>query len=174
MKKIILILLGIFIYNFSFAQKPFYKKGKWDVDFGLNYYYPTIDKCLFRSPYSNLYFSIEPIGGFGKYTGLFRTIKLNKTDNKNLFNALIGLSYNQRLGKVKYKCINYIQEDEIDEHKRDYLSLDIKLNSIVNIKEKYGVCNAIGFRTNFHFPDLFYISPPYQEYYLTYSLGFLF
>jgi hypothetical protein len=143
MKKIILILSGIFIYNFLFAQNPLYKKRNWGVDFGLNYYCPTIDKYqFFRPPVGlanpiDLGYSIEPIGGFGEHIELFRTIKLNKNDNKNLFNALIGLSYNQRRGKLKCKCINRIQEDWITEYKKeDYLSLDIKLNSIVNIKKK--------------------------------------
>ena len=148
MKKIILILSGIFIYNFLFAQNPFNKKGAWEVNFGLNYHCPTINKYQ---------------GGFGGHIGLFRTIKLNKINDKNSFNVLIGLSYNL----TRIKC------DEFNEHlilyeSYNYPCLDIKFSSMINLKEKYGIYNAVGFRINtFEIFD-------YVEYYLTYSLGFLF
>jgi hypothetical protein len=176
MKKIILILSGIFIYNFLFAQNPLYKKRNWGVDFGLNYYYPVIDGYHYSSNWigscSQEDYHITLTGNVGKYLGISRTIKLYKINEKNSLNLLIGLSYNERKATLKYSgtntaggTINYVNGTE--KIMNQYFCLDIKLSGIANIKEKYGIYNAIGFRIN-------NISCNFCEHYLTYSPGFLF
>ena len=114
-------------------------------------------------------------------------MELYKINEKNSLNLLIGLSYNQRKATLKYKkrevsdgivIVNW--ENGVEKIRDKYPCLDIKLSGIANLKEKYGIYNAVGFRTNtiinkhWCFCDGLYDLNPYQEYYLTYSLGFLF
>lgn len=176
MKKTILVLLGIFICNFLSAQAPLDKKGAWGVNFGLNYYYPTVNGYEFF-PGDNInkfitHYYIKPTGNIGKYLELLKIIRLNKVENKNSFNVLIGLSYIKKNASLKYsKFINGAFEKEGEEkYKKKFPSLDIKLSNIVNFEKKYGVFSAIGFRTDL----IRYINNRfYPKYYLTYSLGFL-
>ncbi len=179
-KRIFFIVFIVFINFNLFAQRPFYKKGKWGVDFGLNYYCPVIDGYS----YSDIYpvkedYDITLTGNVGKYLGISRTIRLYKINEKNLLNLLVGLSYNERKATLKYsgtKTVNGTlnQENGVEKIINQYPCLDIKLSGIANLKEKYGVCNAIGFRTNFTTLHNTRIFCSRDEYYLTYSLGFLF
>lgn len=75
--------LFIFISNINIniiAQAPLNKKGAWGVNFGLNYYYPIVNRYEF-SPGDNVYncmthYYIKPSGNIGKYLELLRIIKL--------------------------------------------------------------------------------------------------
>ena len=167
-----LVFIIIFFINENiFAQAPLNEKGVWGVNAGANIFYPTFHHYITNSgpsPYFTDYV-VTPFAHLGYFFGVSRTFSTCKIQDKNPIDIEIGLSYNQRSAMLKYGAVNVMTNKDTSGEvlqKENYLSLDIKFSNTLNFKEKYGISNSIGLRTNSGFYK--------EEYYLTYSLGFIF
>ena len=151
--------------------------GAWGINAGSNIFYPTLHDYIVSSQNPIESGEIVPAIQLGYFFGISRTFRICKIEKKNPIDVSIGLSYNHISSKLNYKIRDSFYHAYFIGRvfpKEDYPSLDINFSNTLNFKEKYGILNSIGFRTNYKRGTPSFDGSDYEEYYLTYSLGFIF